>query len=62
MAESGKKLNISNVFRRLVCKNRNRSAQVCELLSNDSLFAGPLFEDESLALRARDLIFFTTDL
>ena len=33
-----------------------------ELLSNDSLFVGQLNEDKSLALRARDLIFFTTDL
>ena len=33
-----------------------------ELLSNNSLFVGQLCEDKSLALRARDLIFFTTDL
>ena len=33
-----------------------------ELLSNNSLFVGLLYEDKSLALRARDLIFFTTDL
>ena len=33
-----------------------------ELLSNNSLFVGQLYEDKSLALRARDLIFFTTDL
>ena len=31
-----------------------------ELLSNNSLFVGQLYEDKSLALRARDLIFFTT--
>ena len=45
----------------IVCKNRNRSAPVRELLSNNSLFVGQLYEDKSLALRARDLIFFTTD-
>ena len=33
-----------------------------ELLSNNSLFVGQLYADKSLALRARDLIFFTTDL
>ena len=33
-----------------------------ELLSNNSLFVGKLNEDKSLALHARDLIFFTTDL
>ena len=38
-----------------------------ELLSNNSLFVGQVrlsvrLEDKSLALRARDLIFFTTDL
>ena len=30
-----------------------------ELLNNNSLFVGQLYEDKSLALRARDLIFFT---
>ena len=40
----------------------NRSALVRELLCNNSLFVGQLYEDKSLALRARDLIFFTTDL
>ena len=34
--------------------NQNRSAPVCELLSNNSLFVGQLYEDKSLALRARD--------
>ena len=33
-----------------------------ELLSNNSLFVSQLYEDKSLALRACDLIFFTTDL
>ena len=46
----------------LVCSNRNRSTLVRELLSNNSLFVGQSYEDKSLALRARDLIFFTTDL
>ena len=39
-----------------------RSALVRELLCNNSLFVGQLYEDKSLALRAHDLIFFTTDL
>ena len=42
--------------------NRNRSALACELLSNNSMFVDQLCEDKSLALRACDLIFFTTDL
>ena len=63
MAESWKTLKSSNVFSSfIVCKNRNRSAPVRELLSNNSLFVGQLYEDKSLTLRARDLIFFTTDL
>ena len=63
MAESWKKLNTSNLFSSfIVSSNRNRSALVCELLCNNSLFVGQLSEDKSLALRARDLIFFTTDL
>ena len=63
MAESWKKLRTSSVFSSfIVCKNRNRSAPVRELLSNNSLFVGQLYEDKSLALRARDLIFFKTDL
>ena len=32
------------------------------MLSNNSLFVGQLYEDKSLALRARDVIFYTTDL
>ena len=32
-----------------------------ELLCNNSLFVGQLYEDKSLPLCARDLIFFTTD-
>ena len=46
----------------IVCLNQNRSAIVRELLSNNSPFVSQLYEDKSLALRARDLIFFTTDL
>ena len=60
MAESWKKLNLFSSF--IVSSNRNRSALVRELLCNNSLFVGQLYEDKSLALRARDLIFFTTDL
>ena len=63
MAESSKKLKSSNAFSLfIVCSNRTRSALVRELLSNNSLFVGQLYEDKSLALRGRDLIFFTTDL
>ena len=32
-----------------------------ELLSNNSLFVGQLYKEKSLALRSRDLIFFTTN-
>ena len=59
MAESWKKLKTSNVFSSFTV---DRSAPVRELLSNNSLFVGQLYDDKSLALRARDLIFFTTDL
>ena len=52
----------SNVFSSLLCSNRNRSALVHELLSNNSLFVSQLYEDESCALHTRDLIYFTTDL
>ena len=63
MAESREKLKTSNLFSSLiVSSNRNRSALVRELLCNNSLFVGQLYEDKSLALRASDLIFFTTDL
>ena len=63
MAESRKKLKTSNLFSSfIVSSNQNRSALVRELLCNDSLFVGELYEDKSLARSARDLIFFTTDL
>ena len=49
MAESWKKLKTSNVFSSFImCKSRNRSDVVCELLSNNSLFVGQLYEDKSL--------------
>ena len=63
---NGRKLEEAEDFKTfsslIVSSNRNRSAQLCELLCNNSLFVGKLFEDKSLPLRARDLIFFTTDL
>ena len=63
MAESWNKLKTSNVVSSfIVCSNRNRSALVRALLSNTLLFVGHYNEDKSLALRACDLIFFTTDL
>ena len=56
-------LKTTNLFLSfIVSSNRNRSALVRELLCNNSLFVGQLYEDKSLALRSRDLIFFTTDL
>ena len=53
----------SNVFLLFIVRqNRNRSAPLRELLSNNnSLFVGQLYEDKSRALHARDSIFFTTD-
>ena len=63
MAESWKKLKTSNLFSFfIVSSNRNKSALMRELLCNNSLFVGKLYEHKSLAMRARDLIFFTTDL
>ena len=63
MAESSKTLKSSKVFSLIIlCSNRNRSALRHESLSNNSLFVGQLNEDKSLVLRARDLVFFTTDL
>ena len=63
MAEIWKKLKTSNLFSSLIVSaNRNRSALVRELLCINSLFVGQLYEDKSLALRARDLIFFSTDI
>ena len=63
MAESWKKLKTSNLFSSFIMSsNRNRSALVRELLCNNSLFGGQLYEDKSLALRAHDLSYFTTDL
>ena len=57
-----KKHKASNLFSSfIVSSNQNRSALVRELLCNNSLFVGQLYEDKSLGLRARDLIFFTTD-
>ena len=56
-------LKTSNLFLLfIVSLNQNRSALVRELLCNNSLFVGQLYEDKSLALRARDLILFTIDL
>ena len=64
MVEKWKKLKTSNVFSTFIVRyrNRNRSALVRELLRYNSLFAGQFYEDKSLALRARELSFFTTDL
>ena len=63
MAGTWKKLKTSNMFLPfIVCSNRNRSALVRDLLSDNSMFTDQLYEHKSLVLRARDLIFFTTDL
>ena len=49
MAESWKKLKTSNVFLSFImCQNLNRSALVCKLLSNNSLFDIQFYEDKSL--------------
>ena len=57
MAES-----LNNLFLLfIVSSNRNRSALLRKLLCNNSLCVGQLYEDKSLWLRARDLIFFTND-
>ena len=57
------KLKTSNVFSYfIVCSNRNRSALVCELFCNNSLAVSYTIKIISLALCARDSIFFTTDL
>ena len=64
MAENWKELKTSKVFLSfIVCLNGNMSALLLEFLSNNSLFqfVGQLYEDKSLALRTRDLI-FTIDL
>ena len=46
--ESWKGLKTSNVFSSfIVCLNQNRSALMRELLSNNSLFVGQLYEDKS---------------
>ena len=50
------------LFLHLLCVRIQIDQLVRELLSNISLFVGQLCKVKSLALRARDLIFFTTDL
>ena len=47
----GKTSNVFSSF--FVCSNRNRSAVVHELLSNNSLFVVQLYEDKSPALQSR---------
>ena len=59
---NGTKLEEDEDFKCVFVRMENGSAPVRELLSNNSLFVGQLYEDKSLALPARDLIFFTTDL
>ena len=60
MAESLKKLKLQICFRCVLYVRIEIDER--DLLSNNKQFAGQLYEDKSLALRARDLIFFTTDL
>ena len=63
MTESSRKLKSSNVFSLLIgCSNQNKSTLVREVLTINSLLVGQLNENKSLALRARDLIFFTIDI
>ena len=51
MTESWKKLKTSNVLPRFLC-DRIEKDLLFELLSNNSLFVGQLYEDKSLALSA----------
>ena len=63
MTESSRKLKSSNLFSLLiVCSNQNKSTLMREVLTINSLLVDQLNENKSLALRARDLIFFTIDL
>ena len=45
-------------FRRLLCVR----IEIDQLLCNDSLLVGQLYDDKSLTLSARDLISITTNL
>ena len=42
----------------IVCENQDRSAQVCDLSSNTSLFVSQLKEYKLLTLRTHDLFGF----
>ena len=53
MLEIWKKLKPSNVFSSFIVN----STKYENFSSNNSMFVGQLYEDKSLALRARDLIF-----
>ena len=52
-------LKTSNLFLSFIVSS---NTLVRELLCNNSVFDGQLYEDKSPALCARGLIFFTTDL
>ena len=59
MAKSWKDIKTSNVLSSfIVCSNRNRSTLVRDLLRDNSLCVGQLYEDKPLALLAHDLILF----
>ena len=54
---NGRKLEEAEDFKCgfvIFCSNRNRTRLMRDLLSNNSLFVGLLFEHKSLALQARD--------
>ena len=57
MAERWMKLRISNVVSSSAVFESMESKQI----SSDSMFVGHFYEDKLLTLRARDLIFFTSD-
>ena len=59
----GRSLRLCMCFRRLLCVRIEIDQLQCvNFFVNNSLFVGQLCEDKSLALGARDFIFFTTDL
>ena len=57
----GGSLRLQMCFCRLLCVRIEIDQLQSELMSNNSLFVSLLYEDKSLAIHARGLIFFTTD-
>ena len=58
MAESWKKLKPSYmVLSFILCLNRNRSALVCDLFSNNSLFVSQMYEDQITSVFSNNSLF-----